>query len=100
MTIFLSLDKLGKNNYRKGLTDSNKEEIPFPKENTMSIVMTKTMLDNESVAVMKPSKYIIRHFLGPNRSPWTISCILRLYQNHRATQTMPPKLDQYSRVSH
>ena len=39
-------------------------------------------------------------FLWPNRSPWTISCILRLYQNHRATQTMPPKLDRYSRVSH
>ena len=50
------------------------------------------MLDNESVAVMKPSKYIIRHFLGPSRSPWTISCILRLYQNDRATQTMPRNL--------
>ena len=96
---FLLLIKLGNIIYVKGLRDSNKEENPFPKEK-MSILMTKNMLDNESVAVMKPSKYIIRHFLGPNRSSWTISCILRLYQNHRATQTMPPKLDQYSRVSH
>ena len=59
---FLSLIKLGNINYLKGLTDSDKEEIPFPKEKTMSILMTKTILDNESVAVMKISKYILRHF--------------------------------------
>ena len=94
---FLSINKLGNINYLKGLTDSNKKEIPFPNEKQCQFWCQKPC---KIMNQLQWWKYIKRNFLGPNRSPWTISCILRLYQNHRATQTMPPKLDRYSLVSH